>query len=64
MRLQRIKWQLKKFFFSEARQICSIGVSDTPIEKVGSGAEYIDFKRRLYVKARILKADETALATN
>lgn len=58
---------VEKVYFTEARPISSIGVSDTPIEIVvsGSGAEYTDLKRsRLYVKARILKADGTALATN
>ena len=58
---------VEKVYFTEARPISSIGVSDTPIEIVvsGSGAEYIDLKRsRLYVKARILKADGTALASN
>lgn len=57
----------EKIYFTEARPISSIGVSDTPIEIVvsGSGAEYIDLKRsKLYVKARILKADGTALAAN
>lgn len=56
---------VEKVYFTEARPISSIGVSDTPIEIVvsGSGAEYIDLKRsKLYVKARILKADGTALA--
>lgn len=54
-------------YFTEARSISSIRVSDTPIEIVvsGSGAEYIDLKRsRLSVKARILKANGTALATS
>ncbi|XP_061170290.1 uncharacterized protein F54H12.2-like [Saccostrea echinata] len=58
---------VEKVYFTEARPISSIGVSDTPIEIVvsGSGAEYIDFKRsKLYVKARILKADGTPLASN
>ena len=58
---------VEKIYFTEARPISSIGVSDTPIEIVvsGSGAEYIDLKRsKLYVKARILKADGTALAAN
>ena len=58
---------VEKVYFTEARPISSIGVSDTPIEIVvsGSGAEYTDLKRsRLYVKARILKADGTALAAN
>lgn len=57
---------VEKVYFTEARPIASIGVSDTPIEIVvsGSGAEYIDFKRsKLYVKARILKADGTSLAS-
>ena len=48
---------VEKVYFTEARPISSIGVSDTPIEIVvsGSGAEYIDLKRsRLYVKAKIL----------
>lgn len=56
---------VEKVYFTEARPISSIGVSDTPIEIVvsGSGAEYIDLKRsKLYVKARILKTDGTALA--
>lgn len=56
---------VEKVYFTEARPISSIGVSDTPIEIVvsGSGAEYIDLKRsKFYVKARILKADGTALA--
>lgn len=51
---------VEKVYFTEARPISSIGVSDTPVEIVvsGSGAEYIDLKRsKLYVKARILKAD-------
>ncbi|XP_061170583.1 uncharacterized protein F54H12.2-like [Saccostrea echinata] len=58
---------VEKVYFTEARPISSIGVSDTPIEIVvsGSGAEYIDLKRsRLYVKGRILKADGTSLAAN
>ncbi|XP_061170259.1 uncharacterized protein F54H12.2-like [Saccostrea echinata] len=58
---------VEKVYFTEARPISSIGVSDTPIEIVvsGSGAEYIDLKRsRLYVKARILKADGSSLAAN
>lgn len=58
---------VEKVYFTEARPISSIGVSDTPIEIVvsGSGAEYIDFKRsKLYVKARILKADGTSLTSN
>ncbi|XP_061190540.1 uncharacterized protein F54H12.2-like [Saccostrea echinata] len=58
---------VEKVYFTEARPISSIGVSDTPIEIVvsGSGAEYIDLKRsRLYVKARILKADVSSLAAN
>ncbi|XP_048750342.2 uncharacterized protein F54H12.2-like [Ostrea edulis] len=58
---------VEKVYFTEARPISSIGVSDTPIEIVvsGSGAEYIDLKRsRLYVKAKIVKADGTALASN
>ncbi|XP_061170293.1 uncharacterized protein F54H12.2-like [Saccostrea echinata] len=58
---------VEKVYFTEARPISSIGVADTPIEIVvsGSGAEYIDLKRRkLYVKARILKADGNALAAN
>lgn len=56
---------VEKVYFTEARPISSIGASDTPIEIVvsGAGAEYIDFKRsRLYVKARILKADGTTLS--
>nr|XP_034316692.1 uncharacterized protein F54H12.2-like [Crassostrea gigas] len=56
---------VEKVYFTEARPISSIGVSDTPIEIVvsGSGAEYIDLKRsKLYVKARILETDGTALA--
>lgn len=58
---------VEKVYFTEARPISSIGVSDTPIEIVvsGSGAEYIDFKRsKLYVKARILKADGSTMAAN
>lgn len=58
---------IEKVFFTEARPISSIGVSDTPIEIVvsGSEAEYDDLKRsKLYLKARILKADGTALAEN
>ncbi|XP_062613735.1 uncharacterized protein F54H12.2-like [Saccostrea cucullata] len=58
---------VEKVFFTEARPISSIGVSDTPIEIVvsGSGAEYIDLKRsKLFVKARILKADGSPLAAN
>ncbi|XP_061191760.1 uncharacterized protein F54H12.2-like [Saccostrea echinata] len=58
---------VEKVYFTEARPISSIGVADTPIEIVvsGSGAEYIDLKRsKLYVKARILKADSNALAAN
>ncbi|XP_052708885.1 uncharacterized protein F54H12.2-like [Crassostrea angulata] len=58
---------VEKVYFTEARPISSIGVSDTPIEIVvsGSGAEYIDLKRsRLYVKTRILKADGSSLATD
>lgn len=58
---------VEKVFFTEARPISSIGVSDTPIEIVvsGLGAEYVDLKRsKLYLKARILKADGTALAEN
>ncbi|XP_061191694.1 uncharacterized protein F54H12.2-like [Saccostrea echinata] len=58
---------VEKVYLTEARPISSIGVSDTPIKIVvsGSGAEYIDLKRsRLYVKARILKADGSSLAAN
>lgn len=58
---------VEKVYFTEARPISSIGVSDTPIEIVvsGSGAEYVDLKRsKLYVKARILKADGTALTSD
>ncbi|XP_061191739.1 uncharacterized protein LOC133199976 [Saccostrea echinata] len=57
---------VEKVYFTEARPISSIGVSDTPIEIVvsGSGAEYIDLKSRLYVKGRILKADGSSLAAN
>lgn len=62
---------VEKVYFTESRPIFSSKVSDTPgpVEIVvsGSGAEYIhvDLKRsRLYVKARILKADGTALATS
>ena len=58
---------VEKVYFTEARPISSIGVSDTTIEIVvsGLGVEYIELKRsRLYVKARILKADGTALAAN
>lgn len=58
---------VEKVYFTEARPISSIGVSDTPIEIVvsGSGAEYIDFKgSKLYVKARILKADGSTMAAN
>lgn len=57
---------VEKVYFTEARPISSIGVSDTSIEIVvsGSGAEYVDLKRsKLYVKARILKADGTALTS-
>lgn len=58
---------VEKMYFTEARPISSIGVSETPIEIVvsGSGAEYVDLKRsKLYVKARILKADGTALTSD
>lgn len=58
---------VEKVYFTEARPISSIGVSDTPIEIVvsGSGAEYVDLNRsKLYVKARILKADGTALTSD
>ena len=55
---------VEKVYFTEARPISSLS-ADSPIEMVisGAGAEYIDLKRsRLYVKARILKANGTALA--
>lgn len=58
---------VEKVYVTETRLISSIGASDTPIEIVvsGAGAEYIDFKRsRLYVKARILKADGATLSAN
>ncbi|KAK3105954.1 hypothetical protein FSP39_009422 [Pinctada imbricata] len=56
---------VEKVYFTEARPISSIDSEDTPIEIVvsGSGAEYIDLRRsRLYVKAKIVKSDGTALA--
>ncbi|XP_061190601.1 uncharacterized protein F54H12.2-like [Saccostrea echinata] len=57
---------VEKVYFTEARPISSLS-ADSPIEMVisGAGAEYIDLKRsRLYIKARILKADGTSLTAN
>ncbi|KAK3099732.1 hypothetical protein FSP39_008638 [Pinctada imbricata] len=56
---------VEKIYFTEARPISSIESENTPIEIVvsGSGAEYVDLRRsRLYVKAKIIKSDGTALA--
>ncbi|XP_062621650.1 uncharacterized protein F54H12.2-like [Saccostrea cucullata] len=56
---------VEKVYYTEARPISNISASDTPIEIVvsGAGAEYIDLRKsKLYVKARIIKADGQALA--
>lgn len=58
---------VEKLYYTEARSISNISSTDTPIEIVvsGAGAEYIDLKKcKLYVKARILKADGSILDEN
>lgn len=58
---------VEKLYYTEARPISNISSTDTPIEIVvsGAGAEYIDLKKsKLYVKARILKADGSILDEN
>lgn len=58
---------IEKIYFSECRPVSSIGTEDAPIEIhiANQGNEYLDLKRsRLYIKARILKADGSTLAAN
>ena len=55
---------VQKIYFSETRPISSFDADDAPLEFAvpGSGNEYLDLRRcRLYLKAKITKADGTAL---
>jgi hypothetical protein len=55
---------LQKIYFSETRPISSFSADDAPLEFAvpGSGNEYLDLRRsRLYLKAKITKADGIAL---
>lgn len=55
---------LQKIFFSETRPVSSFDAADAPLEFAipGSGNEYLDLRSRLYLKVKITKSDETALA--
>lgn len=55
---------VQKIYFSEIRPISSFDGETAPLEFAvpGGGNEYIDLRRsRLYLKAKITKADGTAL---
>ena len=55
---------VQKLYFSETRPMSSLSTDGAPLEFCipGQGAEYLDLRRsRLYVKAKITKADGTAL---
>ncbi|KAL5015214.1 hypothetical protein ScPMuIL_009484, partial [Solemya velum] len=55
---------VQKVYFSECRPVSSYHTDGTPVEIFvpNQGNEYLDLKRsRLYVKARIVKADGSAL---
>ncbi|OOZ36452.1 hypothetical protein, partial [Solemya elarraichensis gill symbiont] len=55
---------VQKVYFSECRPVAAYHTEDAPVEisVPNQGNEYIDLQRsRLYVKARILKADGSVL---
>lgn len=58
---------IQKIYFSEIRPVSSFDGDTAPLEFAvpGGGNEYIDLRRsRLYLKAKITKADGTTLATS